>query len=324
MDINRPIAQYAAFSPETTLRLESTSGGAFTELAKVVLHRGGIVCGAGWGHNPLRAVHKLTDNEAGLAEMRGAKYLSSDFSVVLNDIEVALKSGRPVLFSGTPCQVAVVRKRFGYYVNLFLIAIICHSVPEQRVWLKYVSELEAKAHCELLNVKFRSKKDGGTWRQGMFVADFSDRKLRIVHRLSSNVFAYAFFSGLSTKEACAHCQFKRGLSGADVIIGDFWGIEDCLQEIDDGQGVNAVLVFTEKGAGLLKASQLKLIPVAYESILNKNPHLERNVEISNPDRDWFLHHYEVLGVEKSIKCLCRKNRIMKIVRKIKRLVRKLN
>lgn len=47
--------------------------------------------------------------------------------------------GRNVLFSGTSCQVAGLRKYLGKdYDNLFCLDIVCHGVPSPQVWTEYL------------------------------------------------------------------------------------------------------------------------------------------------------------------------------------------
>ena len=46
------------------------------------------------------------------------------------------------------------------------------------------------------------------------------------------------------------CRFRDFRSGADMTIGDFWGIERVIPEIDDNSGISAVIVNTEKGRDL--------------------------------------------------------------------------
>ena len=70
----KPLSVFAAKTKNEQLLLDSTSGGAFTELARVILSNGGVVCGAGWDAE-FNVVHKIVDSESELAELRGSKYV---------------------------------------------------------------------------------------------------------------------------------------------------------------------------------------------------------------------------------------------------------
>ena len=59
-----------------------------------------------------------------------------------------LKSGRMVLFSGTPCQIAGIKKfvqeKRVDTANLYTADIICHGVPNQRMLNDYLDVLSEK------------------------------------------------------------------------------------------------------------------------------------------------------------------------------------
>ena len=296
-----PIAQYAAWSLDESLRHESTSGGVFTELARVMFWRGGIVVAAGWETNPLRVVHKTACSEKELSDMRGAKYAPSDMSGAWCAITDSLKAGMPCLFVGTPCQTASIRRKFGEGNGLLcLCAIFCHSVPELAVWSKYVDEMEAETGSRLKSVQFRSKANGGTWRKGMFVAEFEEEGNRIIEPLAGNVYGDAFFMRLSTRASCLRCQFKKGNSGADLMIGDFWGVEKSHPEIDDGKGVNAVLVYTETGASLFGETRCGRAPVTYDEIVARNHLLEESASCDTKSRERFLRYCNALSIRDAL------------------------
>jgi coenzyme F420-reducing hydrogenase beta subunit len=78
---NEPKA-YAANSTDEKMRLVSSSGGVFTEIAKAILAHGGAVFGAAYGER-YEVVHIRVDTEEDLAKLRGAKYAQSDLRGVL-------------------------------------------------------------------------------------------------------------------------------------------------------------------------------------------------------------------------------------------------
>lgn len=87
---------------------KSQSGGAFTALSDVILEQNGVIYGCVLSDN-LKAVHVRTDSEAGRNKMRGSKYVQSNIGDIYKLVEQDLQSGRPVMFSGTSCQVAGLR-----------------------------------------------------------------------------------------------------------------------------------------------------------------------------------------------------------------------
>ena len=103
MPENEPLA-YAAYTQDEAVRTESSSGGVFTELAKVVLAEKGAVFGATYNQQ-FEVVHICVENEDGLHRLRGAKYAQSNLQGVFSEAKRRLDLGQKVLFSGTPCQV---------------------------------------------------------------------------------------------------------------------------------------------------------------------------------------------------------------------------
>lgn len=129
-----PIRANAAWSLDMTVRGKSSSGGVFSELAKRVFSRHGVVVGAVM-NNQLRVVHTIAMNEEQLVSMRGSKYVQSDLTGIYPDVKKLLKEGRFVLFTGTPCQVSGL---YSYlkkdYENLLTCDLVCHGVPSQKAF----------------------------------------------------------------------------------------------------------------------------------------------------------------------------------------------
>ena len=158
---NEPLA-YAAYTKDEAVRTESSSGGVFTELAKVVLAEKGAVFGATYNHQ-FEVVHICVENEDGLKHLRGAKYAQSNLQGVFSEAKYRLDHGQKVLFSGTPCQVgglkAYLRKD---YSNLITVDFVCHSVPSPMAWRQYVKYRAQKDNAGRLPaaINLRSKKTG--------------------------------------------------------------------------------------------------------------------------------------------------------------------
>ena len=138
-----PLHTYAARCTDEGIRRDSSSGGVFSVLAGEVLAGGGVVFGArfddDWG-----VVHDFCTTPKGLAAFRGSKYVQSNIGDSYLRTEAFLKEGRRVIFSGTPCQIAGL-KRFlrREYDNLLAVEVACHGVPSPLVWRRYLEELHS-------------------------------------------------------------------------------------------------------------------------------------------------------------------------------------
>ena len=103
-DVKLPLA-YAAFSKDKDMRMESSSGGVFSEIARVILEKQGVIYGAAYDE-AFKVYHCCINNFEDLYKICGAKYAESHLGNVFSEILERMKQNQFVLFSGTPCQVA--------------------------------------------------------------------------------------------------------------------------------------------------------------------------------------------------------------------------
>ena len=120
---------YAVWGKDKNIVQESSSGGVFGCMAEYVLEQGGIVCGAAFNqYNQVQ--HIIVTKKSELNKLQGSKYVQSDIGNIYQEVAVYLNKGTKVLFSGTPCQVAGLRKYLNkVYANLWTIDVACHGVP---------------------------------------------------------------------------------------------------------------------------------------------------------------------------------------------------
>ena len=74
-----------------------------------------------------------------------------------------LKNNQKVLFAGTPCQCAGVRKFLEGKVNLdnlYLMDFVCYSIYSPMVYQKWLDELEQHENSKITRLRFKSKKFG--------------------------------------------------------------------------------------------------------------------------------------------------------------------
>ena len=269
---------YAARSRDDALRLESSSGGIFTELARAVIKDGGAVFGAAYNEQ-FEVMHICAENEADLAKLRGAKYAQSDLRGVFVDVKCRLEHGQRVLFSGTPCQVAGLKAFLCKdYVNLLAVDFVCHSVPAPIAWQEYVKYRADQDNSGELpaTINLRSKQTGWTNYQYSNLFAYPNGH---VHSAKSgeSLFMKLFVGGYINRVSCASCQFKGYRRVSDLTIGDFWGIWDIAPEMDDNKGTSVVLVQSQQGAALLEqiSNQLILKPVTPEETSRQKPAMLR-------------------------------------------------
>lgn len=241
---------YGVKAKDWGLRLSSSSGGVFSLLAEEVLGRGGAVFGTAMAADCKSARHVMAEAPEALAALRGSKYLQSDLEDTFRRVKEELDR-RPVLFSGTPCQVDGLRAYLGReYENLLTVEVICHGVPTPKLWKKYVEHQADKSGGEIVKAEFRHKKCG--WHIFGSRLENSNRKV-LYSTLREDPFIQVFLRDLCLRPSCYQCPSKGLDRSADLTIGDFWGIEAVAPELDDDKGTSLVLAHTEKGQKALEA-----------------------------------------------------------------------
>ena len=175
---HEPQAVYAAKNPNEKIRMQSSSGGVFTILAEKILDEGGVVFGAAF-NDKWEVEHDFVERKDELAKFRGSKYVQSKIGKSYRNVETFLKEGRKVLFSGTPCQIAGLKKFLRKdYENLFTVDFICHGVPSPGVFRTYLQE----------KINIESARQGGG--KNTVLLSFSprrqpqERKIRFRSRIS--------------------------------------------------------------------------------------------------------------------------------------------
>lgn len=320
----KPLQAYAAINPNEQIRLNSSSGGIFTMLAESVIKQNGVVFGASFD-SEWNVRHEVIRTLDGLNWLRGSKYVQSNIGHTYSQTERLLKKGTCVLFSGTPCQIAGL-KRFlrKDYDNLLTVDFICHGVPSPGVWRWYLSCHNATF---IKDIKFRDKSEG--WRNFRFVLEhtktFADGKSNNIVLSSlkdENGFMKAFLNNISLRPSCYVCPCKSGKSNSDITIADFWGIENFDLNLDDDKGTSLVLANSIKGVHCIDEIKAIKEKVVVEDALLANSSWD------NPSCRHELHDYFFLNYRRN-SCnfnqfvddlICTKSLTKRIVRKIFRFM----
>ena len=236
----------AAINNDEKTRLESSSGGIFTAIAEKVLDAGGVVFGAKFADD-FSVIHSWTESREGLTDFRGSKYLQSIIGNSYKDCKNFLLAGRKVLFSGTPCQIQGLKKFLGKeYENLLCMDVICHGVPSNKVWQKYIDLIlkkNGKTRSDVTKTSFRRKNEG--WKKYSLAFTFKDASEYSENQLKG-WWMLTFNKNIMMRSSCYDCCAKDKHIISDFTVGDFWGIEAYLSDYDD-KGTSIIYVNSAKG-----------------------------------------------------------------------------
>ena len=293
---------YAGYNKCENEREVSSSGGIFTLIAKYIIEQGGVVFGAAFNES-FEVEHIRVERSEELSKLRGSKYVQSRVGNIYKEVQEFLNNERIVLFTGTPCQIGgLLSYLTKEYKNLYTQDIVCHGVPSPMVWSRYVKYRKKSASSSIDNITFRSKNNG--WANYHVQFEFSNNtKYSQVH--TSDLYLRAFLRKLTLRPSCYACHFKGTRRVADITLGDFWGIENVVPELDDNKGTSLVLCNTEKGKQLFDniCSQVEYCEVDYVEAMRYNPAAIHSVKQPG-SRDIFMKAIRHGRFDKCVEIYC--------------------
>ncbi len=266
------INSYAGYHHDNNVLLESSSGGAFYAISQSVLKKGGIVFGAIFSVDNKKVVFGNTD-EVPLCKIQKSKYVESNVDLTFRTIKGILKTGRYVLFCGTPCQAAGLRRYLDKdYNNLLICDFSCGGLPSHRIYREYINYLEKKYRSKTSLVDFRPKNFG--WSEHSLLVKFENGK-KYTDLAALDPYYRGFLKSLTKRDYCYNCDFADN-HYSDIILADFWLYKQ-LSELNNNNGISLIISNSQKGEQAIKdiMPEMKLVPLDIKkaSYNIKNGHL---------------------------------------------------
>lgn len=292
---------------ENTLAL-STSGGAFRALAERIIEKGGVVFGCAYTENDGRLIPSTiaVDNIEELPKLSGSKYVQSEMGFAYKKAKGFLDNGRLVLFSGTPCHISGLYSYLGKpYDNLYTTDLICHGVPNLKMFQSELSRIEKKYKSAVKSFCFRDKRIvGGTW--STFICSFKLGNGKSYCRSYENIAYFDLFikGGDITRDSCSKCPYARPERVSDITIGDAWGAEIAHPDFEKSRGgdfnfkkgLSLALINTERGENFFSdLCALKSQQVDYKGMAKFNKLLNSPTRQS-PNRVKYMRAFEKSGI----------------------------
>lgn len=320
---DKEVNAYVSYTKDDETRMKSSSGGLFTMFAEEVINKGGVVFGAAFDDKFL-VHHVAIERIEELKIIQGSKYLQSRIENTYKDAQNYLNQGRKILFSGTACQIAglksFLRKE---YDNLFTIDVLCHGVPSPKVWQKYINEKEKEKeyNCLIKQIEFRNKVTG--WKKYSLKMTFSNSKI-YTEVFPIDEYMRLFLRDICLRPSCHDCKFKSLNRPADITLGDCWGIENYMPDMDDDKGTSVVLVHSKKGQTMLDclADKINIKAAEVDKALPPTADSRKSVSMHPNRKKFFENLNKGASVSKLVK-LTEPSFVRKCVRKIKRIIKKL-
>ena len=298
---NSPQTAFAAISKDRDDLMSSSSGAVSSVLATHIINKGGVVYGSveeDYAHIAHQRIDSLTD----LPKIKGSKYVHSYTTDIFPKVKADLQQGLEVLFLGTPCQIAGLRKYLRKsYDNLILVDLCCHGVPSQKFLrddVEHLCDVTFRNKGDMskpwdrwgLYVTFRNKGDmSKPWdRYGVYLSEKENNMISSPF-LKDN-YITAFMSGLLFRENCYTCPYARAERVSDITIADFWGYQG--KEIKVDNGISLLMPSTPKGVRLIEVCK----PAFYCEERLAAEAIKGNGQFNHPssrpkERDAFLRMY---------------------------------
>ncbi len=313
----KPLQTFAAKNLDDKIRKASSSGGIFFALAKNIIEDSGVVFGAKF-NNRWEVVHAYSETLDGIKNFQGSKYVQSRIGESFLKAEEFLKAERRVMFTGTPCQIAGL-KRFlrKDYPNLLTVDFVCHGVPSPLVWrdyLKYITQGQAILNEEKIRhqstsrdaelptitcIRFRDKRI--SWENfGLAIRTSSkltsENNELLFEPLNKNLFMQGFLKDLYLRPSCYDCPAKQCKSHSDISLGDFWGIKSIDKDAHDSTGVSLILTNTQKGLDIFRQVIEWFKVESFEKAITLNPAIVHSCKKPKLYNE-FWNNYSIDGVE---------------------------
>lgn len=315
---------YVAYTKNATVRKNSSSGGMFTELAESVLKNNGVVFGCAFDDD-FNAHHIMVNNSSDLEKLRGSKYIQSQIESTYKEAEKLLKNGKLVLFSGVACQIAGLNSYLRKdYNNLITVDVLCHGVPSGKAWRKYIDDNQKRHNAKLNKYYFRNKDNG--WKV------FTVKQMYMNNQgesspFNKDSFMQLFLGEVCLRPSCHNCRFKDIRRPSDITLGDCWGVQNYMPEMDDDKGTSVVIAHTKKGVNILnsvknnlvikKAKLDRALPPTADSRKSVLPHKNREIFFKQLNEGKSVDELAILVKDRFKK----PNIIKRIKRKAKKIIK---
>lgn len=296
------LSGYAAQMKDATKRRFSSSGGVAYILANLVLRYGGCIYSVCFDTN-MRPIIDKCDRIEEFHKFQGSKYVQAYTDDAYRKIKQNLqKNSRPILFIGTPCQIAGLKAYLHKdYKNLYYVDMLCHAV----VPYSHLRD-EIESHVDIGKVGNCIFRSNNKLNHHFTILN---KEGRILYSKSFlyNKYYLGFYKDVITRESCFNCKYATANRIGDLTIGDLLGTYKSLGTLANSKGISLILSNTEKGEKLIAEltynlkDEIEIIALKTEDIIHNTPSMKKR----NRSNIWYMFRklYPHYGYNMSMKRL---------------------
>lgn len=279
---------YIVNNKDNKIRMQSTSGGAFSAISDYVINKDGIVYGACFDDD-FNVLHVGVKTKEEIYRLRGSKYVQSDLGETFKEIKKHLEEGKMVCFSGTPCQVEGLRNYLRKdYENLITVDVVCRAVPSPKLYKNYLKYIQKEKlnNEKITKVSFRDKEKYG-YKYSTMTIKGETKEYR--NGVETDPYLRAFFHNISDRPSCYNCQFRTIDRKSDFTIWDCFITENFEKSMDDNLGTTRVVIHTKKGEEIFNCIKDQFIykQVEVEKLIADVKELKCDVEENKIRKQFF-------------------------------------
>lgn len=286
---------YAYLNHSEEYRLRSASSGAFEDICRAFIgdNKDFSIYGCTMDES-LKVKHCAVQEIEKIEIFKKSKYVQSKIEDTYKNVQHDLMEGKKVVFSGTPCQVMALNRYLRKdYLNLLTVDFVCHGVPSQSIFDRYISWIEKKYKSKVKRYSFRNKRlINGTWTNLGIKICFQNGKI-LERDANDDLYMIGFLKGLYMRDGCYSCKFASLYRVSDITIGDFWGVGEVYPELDESKtnGTSLLLVNTEKGERAVANIESTWLYAANIQDIAKNNGQLNGPQKMNCNRDVFFCYF---------------------------------
>lgn len=191
------------------------------------------------------------------------------------------------------------------YNNLYTIDVVCHGVPSNKVYKKFIENLERKKKNKVRNIRWRDKIKG--WGPNRITIFFEDGEKNTTTS-RQNRFQTGFLNNLYLRNSCYQCRYARLPRISDISLADFWGYDGKLLDENKNKGISAVIISTKKGQDIFNEIKENLTYHGVEEnyLTSRSRHVYLHPE-ENTQRDYFFKDLDKMSFNRLSKKYKMKN-----------------
>lgn len=283
---------YSLISCDEKIKSVSTSGGAFLSLAKAFLQKENSIVYGVELKDDFSVQYSAAQSYEDVFKFCKSKYVKSNAEAVFYSVATDLKNDLNVMFIGTPCSVAALKKYLGkVYDKLLTVDFVCHGTPSQKSFNLYLNSRKKTVNKYIFRYNYN-----GTNANSLLVYD----NCQEVAKPDKDSYLRAFYANLLQMDSCFNCPWTDTHRPGDITLGDFWGIQKEDATVNAYDGVSLVLTNTSKGDELFsKITDAEIKERLISTAVNGNKRL-KEPPVKNEKTEAFVELMNKVDFDKAV------------------------